>query len=207
MFAVLNGGSRFTGGIRPSPLLYISEGGGCEGRAMLYLLRAAGLGSVLMFSSEGCFREEALRALAFIAMPVARTGGGRVDFTRGDDGVDAAVDAKGVGIVLVSAAGRVEAFTGGGGGTEAETAFGAVFVGAAIVLRAFSIIGMIVFLEAGFIAATLSDISPKPIRDTMKGNKACAAFLTSALRSSTEANVTGIKGERSSPGGAASFCS
>lgn len=174
---------------------------------MLYLLRTAGFGSVLIISSEGCFREEALRALAFIAMPVARTGGARADFTRGDDGVGAAVDAKGVGIVLVRAAGRVEAFIGGGCGSEAEAAFVAVFVGTAIVLRAFSIIGMIVFLEAGFRAATLSDISPKPIKDTMKGNKACAAFLTSALRSSTEANVTGIKGERSSPCGTASFCS
>lgn len=163
---------------------------------MLYLLRAIGLGMVLIISSEGCFREEALRALAFIAIPVALTGA-REDLTRGDDGRGAVVDARVAGIGLIRVEVRIEAFGADGGGAEAGAALSAVLAGAVIVLRAFSIIGMIVFREAGLRAPTLSDISAKPIRDTKKGNKAWAAFLTSALRSSTDDSVTETKGERS----------
>jgi hypothetical protein len=166
---------------------------------MLYLLRATGFGNVLTFSSEGCLREEALRALAFIAIPVARTGGTREDFTRGDDGTGAMVDVRGVGIGFGRGAGRVDALIGGGWVRETEAALVVVLLAATPIdaLRAFSIIGMIVFLEAGLRLATRSEISAKPMADTRRGNKACAAFLTSALRSSTDASITGIKGERS----------
>jgi hypothetical protein len=70
---------------------------------------------------------------------------------------------------------------------------GAVFIS----LRAFSINGMTVLLEAGLRLDTLSETSANPTVDTKMGNKAWAAFLTSALRSSTDANVTATKDESS----------
>ena len=55
---------------------------------MLYLLRGTGRGNEFGPSSEGCFRDEARKALAFIAMPVALTGRPIGGLTLGEEGPD-----------------------------------------------------------------------------------------------------------------------
>ena len=52
---------------------------------MLYLLRGTGRDNAFGLSSEGCFRDEARKALAFIAIPVALTGRPTGGLTLGEE--------------------------------------------------------------------------------------------------------------------------
>jgi hypothetical protein len=82
---------------------------------MLYLLRGVGRGNALRLSSEGCFKDDARKALAFIAIPVALTGRPREDLTLGEEGPADDTPAGATDDALSKDWGRSEALDSAGG--------------------------------------------------------------------------------------------